>query len=83
MVEKQEHEDDDKTLPPAKTVAILLGTAADTTWRLFLPSIGGTLLGLWADKSWDTTPWLTATGVVLGSVIAGYLVYNQIKNVKS
>lgn len=74
--------DDVRSMPPAKTVAMLLGTAADTTWRLFLPSIGGTLLGLWADKHWDTAPWCITAGIVLGSVLACYLVYIQIKKVQ-
>ena len=56
-------------------------TFLDTSTRLFVPSIGGTVLGLWGDKSWGTTPWLTLTGVTLGTVIAFSLVYLQLKAV--
>lgn len=54
----------------------------DTSTRLFVPSVGGTVLGLWADKSWGTDPWFTLTGVTLGTVIAFSLVYIQLKGVK-
>ena len=54
----------------------------DTSTRLFVPSVGGTVLGLWADNSWGTKPWLTLTGVTLGTVIAFSMVYIQLKGVK-
>lgn len=54
----------------------------DTSTRLFVPSVGGTVLGLWADKSWGTKPWGTIAGVTLGSIIAFLLVYLQLKAVK-
>lgn len=66
-------------LPSDKVAIMMLGTLADTTWRLFIPSIGGTLLGLWADKSIDTTPIFTVIGIATGSLLAIWLVYLQIK----
>lgn len=80
-----DHDDDDdnmSTPPPPATVYLMFATVGDTTWRLFIPTIGGTLLGLWADKSWHTTPWLTVVGIVLGSTIAIWLVYLQIKKIR-
>lgn len=73
--------DEKKTsdVSPEKIAIIMLGTVADTTWRLFIPSIGGTLLGLWVDKSVETTPLFTVIGVLVGSLIAFWLVYIQIK----
>lgn len=61
------------------TVILLLGIAGDTTWRMFVPVIGLTALGIWGDRSFETKPWLTATGVVLGTLIAALLVRNQLK----
>lgn len=66
-------------MSPEKIAIIMLGTVADTTWRLFIPSIGGTLLGLWADKSMETTPLCTIIGITVGSLVAFWLVYIQIK----
>lgn len=62
-----------------KVALLVLGTVADTTWRLFIPSIGGTLLGLWVDKSMEKTPLFTVIGILLGTSIAIWLVYIQIK----
>lgn len=56
----------------------MLATFGDVTWRLFVPTIGGTLLGLWADKSWHTTPWFTGIGIIVGSISAILLVRAQI-----
>lgn len=54
----------------------------DTSTRLFVPSVGGTVLGLWADNSWGTKPWLTLVGVTVGTIIAFLLVYLQLKGIK-
>lgn len=62
-------------------VILLLGTIGDTTWRMFVPTIGLTVAGVYADKSFGTKPWLSAIGVVLGAVIAGLLVKRQLQKV--
>jgi F0F1-type ATP synthase assembly protein I len=54
---------------------------ADVTWRLGVPVIGLCVLGIWADKSWNTKPWLTLLSTALGFVVAGKLVNQQIKRV--
>lgn len=63
------------------TVLLLLGTVADTTLRLFVPTIGGTALGLFIDNQFPTKPWATIIGVIVGTTIAISLVYIQLKNV--
>ena len=74
---------DKKPTPPDKsTVVLLLGTIADTTWRMFVPTIGLTILGLVADKMLRTTPWLMTLGIILGVLAAFVLVRRQIKDVK-
>lgn len=74
---------DSPTPPPknadASTVILLLGIAGDTTWRMFVPVIGGTALGIWGDHSFDTKPWLTVIGLAVGVVVAGLLVRNQLR----
>ncbi len=73
----------DSPTPPKSTdpstVVLLLGIAGDTTWRMFVPVIGLTALGIWGDRSFGTKPWLTAAGVALGTAIATLLVRNQLK----
>lgn len=74
---------DKPTPPPDKsTVLFLLGTMADTTWRMFIPIIGLTIGGVVLDVNLETKPWFTVAGIILGTVIAGLLVHRQIKRVK-
>lgn len=71
---------DDKPTPPEKSTVILLFTiAADTTWRMFVPIIGGTIVGVWADNSFATKPLWTIAGVVVGVVVATLLVRQQMR----
>ncbi len=71
---------DDKPTPPDRsTVVLLLGTAGDTTWRMFIPIIGLTLVGVWVDRMFETKPIMTIVGIVTGSIIAAYLVRLQFK----
>lgn len=54
-------------------------TLIDTSARLFIPSVGGTVGGLWLDLRIGTKPWFTIIGVLLGTLVAFSLVYLQIK----
>ena len=60
------------------TAQILLGTIGDTTWRMFVPSVGFTLVGVWLDTIYATKPWLMIIGVMVGFVMAVVLVRRQI-----
>lgn len=75
----------DKTpTPPDKsTVVFLLVTMADTTWRMFIPIIGLTIGGVALDVNIGTKPWFTILGIVIGTIIAGLLVWHQIKKRKN
>jgi len=74
---------DDKNVPPnSSTVILLLLTMADTTWRLFVPTVGLTVLGLVLDKQFVTMPWLMIAGIILGAGLAVLLVKLQLKKVK-
>ncbi len=73
---------DNKSVPSRtqkSTVILLFTIAADTTWRMFVPIIGGTALGVWADNTYASKPWVTIIGVSIGVVIATLLVRNQLK----
>lgn len=69
--------------PPktTSTVVLLLSDIADVTWRMFIPTIGGLLVGIWLDGIWHSSPWVAATGFVLGIVITALLVRQQVKKV--
>ncbi len=74
---------DDKPTPPSRsTVVLMLATAADTTWRMFVPTIGLMLAGLMIDRQLGTKPWLMIVGLVLGVVLAWALVKRQMDKVK-
>lgn len=62
---------------------VVLGTIGDTTWRMFVPSIGFTLLGVYLDSIFETKPWLMIVGIVFGAVMAILLVKLQINRLKS
>jgi hypothetical protein len=61
---------------------ILARTMIGTMWRMFLPTIGLTLLGLWLDSvSGMKMRWLLA-GIISGAIISVILVALQIAKIK-
>lgn len=70
---------DGRKTPPEPRSTVVFMTIADTTWRMFVPSIGCTFLGIWGDSELGTSPWLLFTGVVVGFVLAGLAVRSQYK----
>lgn len=66
-----------------ETVPMLLMTIGDTTWRMFVPSVGLTLFGVWLDGQFGTKPWLMTLGIIFGFAGAFLLVKKQIVGLKS
>ena len=61
---------------------ILARTMIGTMWRMFLPTIGLTLLGLWLDNVGGMKMrWLLA-GIISGAIISVMLVALQIAKIK-
>ena len=61
---------------------ILARTMIGTMWRMFLPTIGLTLLGLWLDNvSGMKLRWIIA-GIISGAIISVILVALQIAKIK-
>ena len=61
---------------------ILARAMIGTMWRMFLPTIGLTLLGLWLDNvSGMKMRWLLA-GIISGAIISVILVALQIAKIK-
>lgn len=69
-----------KKLPPG--TRYLIATMADTTWRMFVPTIGLLLLGIKMDRSYHTIPLWTLIGLGTGVTLAGLLIRQQLNKVK-
>lgn len=74
-----QHQRDDKESPSNQSPAIfLLTTLGDTTWRMFLPTIGLAVVGYLVDQEQSTTPWLFLLGFAIGCIITGFLIKQQL-----
>lgn len=83
MESKRSISDGQKKSAEPELLGVMLATIGDTTWRMFVPSVGLTLLGVWADGHFETKPWLMIVGIVLGATGAFLLVKKQLAGVKS
>ncbi len=73
---------DSETPPTNKSsVVLLLGDLGDTTWRMFVPTIGLLLAGVYVDDHMGTKPWGLIVGIGIGTVIAGFLIKKQLRKV--
>ena len=61
---------------------LLLLTIADTTWRTFVPTIGGTILGVWLDALFGTAPLITTITIIAGFATSALLIMLQIRRVR-
>lgn len=70
--------------PPTITqgAILLLLTIADATWRAFVPTIGGTILGVTLDNIFRTAPLLTTILIIAGFATSGLLITLQIRAVR-
>lgn len=60
---------------------ILIGDIANTTWRMFVPTISGALGGLWLDQRFGSEPWCAILGLVLGVGLTALLIRQQYKTI--
>ena len=65
----------------ADTTSLMMQTIIGTTWRMFVPTIGLTLVGLAVDMAAGTRPWMTISGICLGFAAAFALVWLQISRI--
>ena len=61
---------------------ILARTMIGTMWRMFLPTIGLTLLGLWLDNVSGMKMRRLLAGIISGAIISVILVALQIAKIK-
>lgn len=68
---------------PQSHVALLVLTIIDTSWRMFVPTIGGTAVGIGLDHYFKTVPLMTIISISLGVIASGFLIYRQIWRVNN
>jgi len=83
MVKSKQEPADTSKVPDYGTNLLILGTIADTTWRMFTPVLTLLIAGMYVDGKRDGRPWYTLGGVLLGAVIAGLLVWQQYRTIES
>lgn len=57
-------------------------TALDTTWRAFLPTIGGTFLGIGLDHLFNAAPIFTIICMIIGFALSALLIALQLREVR-
>lgn len=57
----------------------LIATMADTTWRMFAPTLPLIIVGDYFDKQLHSKPWLMLLGAIVGAVIAAWLIRAQLR----
>lgn len=71
--------DDDSAL---SSPLIIFTTALDTTWRIFVPVLGGVFAGIGLDTYLSSKPVATIICLILGTVMSGWLIARQIRAVR-
>lgn len=70
------------TEPPKSTAFLLFFTILDTTWRAFVPTLGGTILGVVLDNIFRKAPLFTFIMISIGFIASAILIALQIKKVR-
>lgn len=67
-----------KTQKDQSAAMVLFAIAADTTWRMFAPTLGGMAIGLWLEsQSIVSNPWGALGGLAVGLIGTVILVKRQ------
>lgn len=69
------------TKQPRSAAILLITTIADTTWRVFVPTVGGILIGVWLNQVFNVGLAWSIILFVIGSLISVVLVKMQLKRV--
>ena len=70
------------TKRPVNAPMVLFMTALDTTWRLFVPTLGGVFGGIALDDWLQTAPLATIICLILGIIVSTVLTIRQLVNVR-
>lgn len=79
MSEVSKRSDNRPTPPSNSAVVLLLKDIGDTTWRMFVPTIGLAVLGNLLDEKLGTKPWMLILGIGLGSIVTALLIKQLFK----
>ncbi len=60
------------------TISLII-EMADTTWRMFVPTVGFLLIGRHFDVRYHMKPWLMLGGAAFGALIAAQLIRKQLQ----
>lgn len=61
---------------------LIFMTALDTTWRAFVPTLGGVFLGIGLDHLWGVAPVATIVCLILGALTSALLIAKQLRDVR-
>jgi F0F1-type ATP synthase assembly protein I len=61
---------------------VILMTALDTTWRAFVPTLGGTFAGIGLDAWLHIAPFGVIGCLILGTALSALLITQQLINVR-
>ncbi|MFZ1250603.1 MAG: AtpZ/AtpI family protein [Candidatus Microsaccharimonas sp.] len=61
---------------------LIILTALDTTWRAFLPILGGVFLGIGIDHLLHIAPTATIILLILGTIVSSLLIAKQLRDVR-
>lgn len=70
------------TNQPHPAAILLLLTILDTTWRAFVPTIGGTIFGVYLDNWLNKAPLFTTIMIIAGFCMSAVLISLQLRKVK-
>jgi len=57
-------------------------TALDTTWRMFIPPLVGTFLGIGLDQLFGIAPIATIVCLLAGAILSAILIIKQLRDVR-
>ena len=61
---------------------LIFATALDTTWRAFIPTLGGVFLGIGIDHLFNIAPVGTIICLILGVVASAQLITKQLRDIR-
>lgn len=70
------------TKQPLSAPMLMFVTALDTTWRAFVPTLGGTFVGIGVDAWLHIAPFGVIGCLVLGTILSIVLITRQLINVR-
>ena len=71
-----------KQRPEFSAFKLVAMTMLDTTWRAFVPTLGGVFLGIGIDHLFSIAPWGMIICLILGVALSALLIAKQLRDVR-